>query len=93
MVADKVLSIIFPITAFVAMGFEHAIAHMYFIPAGLRLKSDPGIVEASGADLPNLTLNGFLMDHLLPVTAVNMMGGASFCRRLLLDPRSSKTAG
>ncbi len=78
-VTDKILAIIFPITAFVAMGFEHSIANMYFIPAGLLLKSDPHIVGLlDGVDLSNLTTSGFLMNNLLPVTIGNMVGGAIF---------------
>ncbi|MCK5676532.1 MAG: formate/nitrite transporter family protein [Verrucomicrobia bacterium] len=78
-VTDKILSIIFPITAFVAMGFEHSIANMYFIPAGLVLKHNPGIVALlNGADLSNLTTSGFLLKNLLPVTIGNMVGGAIF---------------
>ena len=78
-VTDKILSILFPITAFVAMGFEHSIANMYFIPAGLLLKNNPEIVsQLNGADLSNLTMNGFLVDNLLPVTLGNMIGGAIF---------------
>ena len=38
--ADKILAIIPPIAAFVAAGFEHSVANMYFIPAGLLLKED-----------------------------------------------------
>ena len=41
-VADKVLAIVFPITAFVAAGFEHSIANMYFIPLGMLLAEDAG---------------------------------------------------
>jgi formate/nitrite transporter len=78
-VTDKILSILFPITAFVAMGFEHSIANMYFIPAGLLLKGNPEVVgQLNGADLSNLTLSGFLVDNLLPVTVGNMVGGAIF---------------
>ncbi len=78
-VTDKILSIIFPITAFVAMGFEHSIANMYFIPAGLVLKHNPEIVGLlNGADLSNLTTSGFLLNNLLPVTIGNMVGGAIF---------------
>ncbi len=78
-VTDKILSILFPITAFVAMGFEHSIANMYFIPAGLLLKGNPDIVGMlHGANLSNLTLSGFLMKNLLPVTIGNMVGGAFF---------------
>jgi formate transporter len=78
-VTDKILSIIFPITAFVAMGFEHSIANMYFIPAGLLLKGNPEVIGLlNGMDLSNLTLSGFLLDNLLPVTIGNMVGGAIF---------------
>lgn len=78
-VTDKILSIIFPITAFVAMGFEHSVANMYFIPAGLILKGNPEIVSLlAGIDLSNLTLLGFLLKNLLPVTLGNMIGGAIF---------------
>ncbi len=78
-VTDKILSILFPITAFVAMGFEHSIANMYFIPAGLLLKGNPDVVALlNGADLSNLTTSGFLLKNLLPVTVGNMVGGAIF---------------
>ncbi len=78
-VTDKILSILFPITAFVAMGFEHSIANMYFIPAGLLLKSKPEIVALlGGMDLSGLTVSGFLLNNLLPVTIGNMLGGAVF---------------
>lgn len=78
-VTDKILSILFPITAFVAMGFEHSIANMYFIPAGLLLKSNPKVVALlEGVDLSNLTLSGFMISNLLPVTIGNMVGGAIF---------------
>lgn len=78
-VTDKILSILFPITAFVAMGFEHSIANMYFIPAGLVLKHNPTITALlPNADLANLTIKGFLLDNILPVTLGNMIGGAIF---------------
>lgn len=80
-VTDKILAILFPITAFVALGFEHSIANMYFIPAGLVLLEDAGMVAAAGQaaggalDLSRLTINGFLMGNLLPVTLGNIIGG------------------
>jgi len=78
-VTDKILAIVFPITAFVAMGFEHSIANMYFIPAGLLLKSNPEIVALlDGMDLSNLTGSGFIFNNLIPVVLGNMMGGAVF---------------
>ena len=80
-VTDKVLAIIFPITAFVALGFEHSVANMFFIPAGLLLKGNPEVVSAAGKilgktpDLSNLTTTGFLLRNLLPVTLGNIIGG------------------
>ena len=73
---DKVLAILFPISAFVAAGFEHSVANMYFIPIGLLIKQfDPAFVTKLGLDLPNLTLGGFL-NNLIPVTIGNIIGGA-----------------
>jgi formate/nitrite transporter len=77
---DKILAIIPPITAFVAAGFEHSVANMYFIPVGLLVKQFGGdtFFEAIGktaADFPHLTLWNFLMANLLPVTLGNMIGG------------------
>jgi formate transporter len=76
-VVDKILAIIFPITAFVASGFEHSIANMYFIPMGLLLKGEPEVVAAAGkvaGDLVNLNLQGFAQ-NLLAVTTGNIFGG------------------
>jgi formate transporter len=78
-VTDKILAIIFPITAFVAMGFEHSIANMYFIPAGLLLKGNAAFTSLlPSTDLSNLTVSNFLLNNLLPVTMGNMVGGALF---------------
>jgi formate/nitrite transporter len=78
-VTDKILSILFPITAFVALGFEHSIANMYFIPAGLLLKSNAAICSQLGnTGLSNLTLYGFAVKNLIPVVIGNMVGGAIF---------------
>jgi len=76
-VTDKILAILLPITAFVASGFEHSIANMYFIPMGLLLKGDPQVLAAAGktaADLANLNVGGFL-ENLLSVTTGNIFGG------------------
>lgn len=61
-VSDKILAILFPISAFVLLGFEHSIANLYFVPAGW----------AAGADV---TLMGFAA-NLIPVTLGNIVGGA-----------------
>jgi len=77
---DRILAILFPITAFVAAGFEHSVANMYFIPAGLLLKEggNPALLEhaaAGGADLASLSWTTFLAGNLLPVTLGNIIGG------------------
>ena len=77
---DKILAIIFPITAFVAAGFEHSVANMYFIPYALFIKDfDPGFVVAVGDRVQNLNLltwQSFLINNLIPVTIGNVIGGA-----------------
>lgn len=73
---DKILAILFPITAFVAAGFEHSVANMYFIPMGLFIKKfDSAWAAASGVDLSSLTWEHFLVNNLLPVTIGNIIGG------------------
>jgi len=73
---DKITAIIFPITAFVAVGFEHSIANMYFVPYGLFIKQfDPGFIVESGLDVTNLTWGNFLLNNLIPVTIGNIIGG------------------
>ncbi|MBI2921346.1 MAG: formate/nitrite transporter family protein [Planctomycetes bacterium] len=74
---DKILSILFPITAFVALGFEHSIANMYFIPLGILLKAEPSLVQAGGWSaeaLAPLGWEGFVR-NLVPVTLGNVVGG------------------
>jgi formate transporter len=74
---DKIAAIIFPISAFVAAGFEHSVANMYFIPIGLLIKYfDPSFTAQAQLDLTHLTVQGFLVNNLLPVTIGNIIGGA-----------------
>ncbi len=70
-VADKVLGIIFPITAFVAAGFEHSVANMYVITMGLLCKGD--VTFASDA----LNIIGFI-GNVIPVLIGNIIGGGIF---------------
>jgi formate transporter len=78
---DKIFAIVFPITAFVASGFEHCVANMYFVPLGIILKGQQSIVEAAGVmagsapDLSNLGWSSFLLHNLIPVTIGNVIGG------------------
>jgi len=77
---DKILAIIPPIAAFVAAGFEHSVANMYFISIGLLVKSDDdfvaGLDPETAPDLSGLTWGSFFLDNLLPVTIGNVIGGA-----------------
>ncbi|MFN8188356.1 MAG: formate/nitrite transporter family protein [Gaiellales bacterium] len=75
---DKILAIILPIAAFVAAGFEHSVANMYFVAAGLFIEQDAAFVASlSGEpDLSGLTWHGFLVDNLVPVTIGNILGGS-----------------
>lgn len=77
---DKIASIIFPITAFVAAGFEHSVANMYFMPYALFVKMfDPEFIARVGdkvAHLDSLTWQAFFINNLLPVTIGNIIGGA-----------------
>ena len=68
-VVDKIFAVIFPISAFVAAGFEHSVANMYFIPLGILLKNQ---VSVGGAE--NLSWLG-LWSNLVPVTLGNIVGG------------------
>jgi formate transporter FocA len=79
--ADKILSIVPPIAAFVAAGFEHSVANMYFIPVGVFIKagaSEPfwAKIGNSVGDYPQLTWEHFFLANLLPVTIGNILGGA-----------------
>jgi formate transporter len=74
---DKILAIILPIAAFVAAGFEHSVANMYFLSIALLVKSDDGFVAGlePQPDLSGLTVEAFLVDNLVPVTVGNILGG------------------
>jgi formate transporter len=75
--ADRVLAVVPPIAAFVAAGFEHSVANMYFVPFGLLLTQlDPQFVAAHGFDARGLSWGAFLVRNLLPVTIGNVIGGA-----------------
>ena len=80
-VTDKILAIVFPITAFVALGFEHSVANMYFLPTGVLIREggSDSFWAASGsspADFPDVTWGQAVVDNLIPVTAGNVIGGS-----------------
>jgi formate/nitrite transporter len=80
-ITGKIVSIVFPITAFVSIGFEHSIANMYFIPKAIILlnQNDPVLISLmaqSGNNYEAITWTNFLLNNLLPVTLGNIIGGA-----------------
>lgn len=77
-VLDKVVAVVFPISAFVAAGFEHSIANVFFIPMGLVLRENETVVAASevpATDLATLDLAG-MVTNLAASTIGNVMGGS-----------------
>lgn len=84
-ISGKVWAIFFPIFAFVISGFEHCVANMYYIPAGMIAMANPDYVakaeEAYGitAQQLNSALNiGGMVKNMIPVTIGNIIGGGIF---------------
>jgi len=78
---DRVVTVIPPIAAFAAAGFEHSIANIYFIPMGLFIKAGAPdsfwkAIGKTAADYPELTWSNFLVGNLIPVTIGNVIGGS-----------------
>jgi formate transporter len=78
---DRVITVLPPISAFVAAGFEHSIANIYFIPMGLFIKSGAPdsfwqSIGKTAADFPSITWGNFVFANLIPVTAGNVVGGS-----------------
>ena len=77
--SGKILAIVFPITAFIAAGFEHSVANMYILPVAILIRSfDPSFAAGTRLDLVSLTWGNFFITNLLPVTIGNILGGAGF---------------
>jgi formate/nitrite transporter len=77
-IIGKIFAIFFPIMAFVAIGFEHSVANMYFIPTGILLMNGAGFSSIPGVDPNILNWINFLWRNLLPVTMGNIIGGVVF---------------
>lgn len=83
-ITGKLLAIFFPIWLFVTSGFEHSIANMYYIPAGILAKANPIYVQAAvslgvkSEKIDALNWSSFLTKNLLPVTLGNIIGGTIF---------------
>ena len=85
-IAGKVWAIFFPIMAFVVSGYEHCVANMYYIPAGIFAAGNPAYLQAAAAAYgynatevaEALTWGNMLLKNLLPVTLGNIVGGMVF---------------
>lgn len=69
-VGGKIAAVFFPVFLFVLCGFEHSIANMYYVPAGLFMN------WFNGTATTGLSVQSFLVENLLPVTIGNIIGGA-----------------
>ncbi len=79
----RIAAIIFPVSGFVAAGFEHCVANMYFIPFAIFVKDGaPDIfwqsIGTTAAKYHNLTWGSFFVNNLIPVTIGNIIGGVVF---------------
>ena len=84
-IAGKVWAIFFPILAFVVSGYEHCVANMYYIPAGIFAASNEAYASAAmeaygytAAQMANLNWGTMLVNNLIPVTLGNIVGGMVF---------------
>lgn len=82
--AGKILGIFFTIWAFVIGGYEHCVANMYYIPAGLLAKTNEAYCAAAidagmtAEQIDSMNLGGFFVNNLIPVTLGNIVGGMIF---------------
>lgn len=76
--SGKILSVWFCVGLFIVCGFEHSIANMYFIPAGMMAAGNDLYVGLAGVDTDSLTVFNFLVKNLVPVTLGNIIGGSIF---------------
>jgi formate/nitrite transporter len=79
----RIAAIIFPISGFVAAGFEHCVANMYFIPFAIFVKGGASDafwqgIGTTAASYNNLTWGSFFVNNLIPVTIGNIIGGVVF---------------
>ena len=77
--SGKIIGLFFPIMLFVLCGFEHSIANMYYIPAGIFAAGNPAfaaLAAESGLNTAALSWSSFFLDNLLPVTLGNIVAGA-----------------
>ena len=80
----KIFAIFFPIWLFITSGFEHCVANMYYIPAGILAKNNKALTDVASVlgvtpeKLNHLNWETFLTSNLIPVTLGNIIGGGIF---------------
>lgn len=80
----KIFAIFFPIWLFITSGFEHSVANMYYIPAGIMAKGNKTLTDAATVlgvtpeKLNHLNWEAFFVKNLIPVTLGNIIGGGIF---------------
>ena len=92
-VAGKIIGVFFPIAFFVICGFEHCVANMYYVPAGIFASQVPayaGKAAEMGADMTKLTWGAFFTGNLLPVTIGNILGGLFVAAAMYAAYKSEK---
>lgn len=84
-ISGKILAIFFPILAFVVSGYEHCVANMYYIPAGIFAAGNETYAAVAmaeygytAAQLAELNWVNFIVKNLIPVTLGNIVGGMVF---------------
>lgn len=81
-ITGKIFAVFFPIWLFITSGFEHSVANMYYVPAGILAKSNEKWVAAAmehgvtAEKLAHLNWSSFAINNLVPVTLGNIVGGA-----------------
>ena len=89
----KIAALWFPTMAFVALGMEHCIANMFFIPLGILTGTDPryiALVEAGKAAALKADFYSFAVGNLIPVTIGNIIGGSVLVGMLYLAANIKK---
>jgi formate/nitrite transporter len=94
--SGKIIGIMLPVWLFVTSGFEHSVANMYYIPAGIFAKSNPALLEktlelgTTPAAVDGLNWGTFFTSNLIPVTLGNIVGGCVFVSMAYLAAHHTK---
>lgn len=94
--AGRILGAYLPVAFFVLAGYEHCVANMYYVPAGIFAASIPAYAEkaaALGLDLTALSWSSFIVKNLVPVTLGNIVGGAALGALLWACFRTKEPSG